>query len=279
MSHDDISAGSLDELLSAAIDGGREAVERFYTRLLDARVVVPRRFQALPLSDSPEYPHELFDLLGVKDRERVCIPIFTTAESVPAWSGTEFLLREISLTELLGLVPDGWWIVLNPGSEVEKEFSPWELEQLRAGQESVPLLVEEALADEAEHGLSFCEIEPEFVGLGGVLADFAQSRSEIESVYLLQRQREATDAGLPALVVGVRTYGISVDAQEQLRSDMVAVAEKALIGAATVQVVLGGALGGSMLDEVFGRFSPCFSRKEPKSGVISKVFNWFGRPR
>ncbi|NDC38003.1 MAG: hypothetical protein EBZ48_08115 [Proteobacteria bacterium] len=273
-------AGSqaLEQLLTSALDGGRDAVESFYSRLLGSGVFVPRRFQAMPLSDSPAYPNDLLDILGVQDKQRVVIPIFTRAELVQEWSGTSLAVRELAFPDLLGLVPEEWWVVLNPGCEVEKEFSPWELQQLKHGREALPMLVEESVFDESERGLNFSEAPMEFAELRERLVQFATSTPRIEALYLLQRDRGEEQA-LPSLVVGVRASPMPDAEREQLRHEVVATAEQALIGAATVQVILGGALGSSMLDEVFRGFTPFFKRQLGSVGIITKVLRWFGRSK
>lgn len=277
MSYSEVTGQPLDELLAAAIEGGRAAVEKFYRGLFAARVFVPRRFQAMPLSDSPSYPNDFIDLLGVNDKTRVVVPVFTGTDLVREWSGTEFALREITFVELAGLLPEQWWVVLNPGSEIEKEFTPWEIEHIRAGEQSLPILVEEALAHEGESGLSFSAVGDEFAKLKEVLAQFAATVESIEAVYLLQRERGEHSDSLPSLVVGVRTTSIPTTEQEGIRSDAAAVAEQALIGSATVQVMLGGALGASMLDEVFQGFSPIYIRAAYSDGLTAKVQRWFSR--
>ena len=266
----------LEDALEAAVDGERGALELFFRALLEARLVVPRRFQALPLSDSPEYPNQLIDVLGIRDKERVVVPVFSSFDLMKEWSGTEFQSRDLSISELTAILPPDWWVCINPGSEAQKELSPWELEQLKAGPESLPVLVDESLAYEAERGMSFEPLSQEFYPLGEILKGFAANRHEITAIYLLQQT--TTAPALPAVVVGVRTTSISQTAQEQLRSEVLSTSEKALIGAASVQVMLGGAIGGSMLDEVFSGFSPIFERRSRIAEFLTKVKGLFSRP-
>jgi hypothetical protein len=276
MSAPDSQGFALERLMVAALEGGREAIEAFYRELFRSTLFVPNRFQAMPLSDSPTYPNEFLDLLGVRDRERVVIPAFTHPELIRDWSGTEFAYREISFVDLAGLAPDGWWVVLNPGSDIEKEFSAWELEQFRSGDQALPILVEEALAHEVEPGLSFCEVAPEFSSVKELLRQFASAESAIQALYLVQRDRQGDGEGLPTLVLGVSTDNIAQAGRDRVRGEIVAVAERALIGSATVQVMLGGALESSMF-EVFKGFTPFYQRRDPLTGAFAKVLDWFGR--
>lgn len=266
---------ALEDALEAAVEGERGALESFFRELLEAKLVVPRRFQALPLSDSPEYPNQLIDVLGIRDRERVVVPAFTSSDLMKEWAGTEFQTRDLSIADITAILPPDWWVCINPGSEAQKELSPWELEQLKAGSDSIAVLVDESLAYEAERGMSFEPLSAEFEPLSRILRQFADSRSEVLAIYLLQQS--TTAPALPAVVVGVRTTSISQAAQEQLRSEVLSISEKALIGAASVQVMLGGAIGGSMLDEVFSGFSPIFERRSGIGEFLTKVKGLFSR--
>ena len=258
----------LEHALEEALDGDRAQVEQFFRVLLRSSLTVPKRFQHLPLSDSPQYPNEFLDILGIKDKDRTVVPVFSRAELVKEWSGTEFLSRQLSLAELINLLPEEWWVVINPGSDIEKELTPWELSQLKVGEQGIPILIEENSAFEADRGMSFLPAPAEFSKVERDLAAFAATRSSIQGLYLLLRDRGDSE-GLPALVVGVRSELRSSTELDTLRAELLAVAERAVIGAATMQVMMGGAIGGSMMDGVFSSFTPFYQSK--KTGLLHSL--------
>lgn len=130
------------------------------------------------------------------------------------------------------------------------------------------MLVEEVTAFDAERGMSFLPAPKEFSEMEKSLSEFASTRPLIGALYLVQQEKSDPQA-LPALVIGVRIAVAPESERDQLRRDLLALAERAVIGSATVQVVMGGPVGGSMLDGVFSVF-PAFYERGTK-GLLSSV--------
>jgi len=217
-----------------ALDGVPASTKAFLEAFLITEVFVPTRKQQHPLSDSPNYPNDFFELLAVKDKERTIIPTFSRMELIKEWCGNELLYRKVSTKNLIERTPEEWWLILNPGLEIEKEFSPWEISQLRLGTEGVSDIVSD-LADESE------PIEPEDVeavsqndsGLHQALKIFFEQNASIAQLYLLRASKEER----VSLLIGLRLNAESDDDLEELRDKCQRVARKELIGAEDLKVL------------------------------------------
>ncbi len=191
----------LEDLLYKASLG--KTVEAFYKELLKAFLYVPHRFQEQPLSNAPQYPNPFLNILGVQDSERVVVPVFTHKIYIADWCGVEFTFENIASHDLFGRIPKEWWIVLNPGREYEKEFSPWEIDLLRAGEASLPELLAESLADSEASSVVIHPVNvDEELPLKNKITTFAKQHDSIEKIYLA---REETDLNAAQLVIGLET--------------------------------------------------------------------------
>jgi len=173
--------------MPAALNGDREAALLFFRAFLAGPLYVPERYQAHKLSDAPRYPSDLFNLLGLQDRERVIIPVFSRAEMIIQWCGNELSHTCLSGQALLERLPDEWWLCLNPGGEIEKEFSPWEARLLKKGPESIPEILEDLLQDTEPVPLNIETVSgEEMPELKKALQEAAGSLPGIEALYLLR---------------------------------------------------------------------------------------------
>lgn len=220
---------SLEELLKRSADGDKTAAKEFLSQFLTTKVYVPERHQNHPLSHSPEYPNEFFTLLGVHQNETTSIPIFTEASGIKEWSGHELLYKEISVTKLLVIIPDNWWLTYNPQSEFGKEFSPWEVEQLRTGADAIDDIVSEIYLDEGVKPLELVEVsKEEYSPLKDALKIYAESKPQISEIYLFRHGTEEH------LHVGVT---ITDEARrETIQEELESLVGRELIGGETYQV-------------------------------------------
>lgn len=173
--------------LEAAYEGSQACIKSFFELFLVSTLYVPERFQDQPMSDQPEYPNDFFNLLGVQDSAKSCIPCFSSPDLIVDWCGEELKHKEISGSDLVSRAPENWWIVLNPGEEIEKEFSPWEIERLNQGSENIPELVEEILPNDQVEPLSIQPLEPDsYPKLKEKLIKLAESTEAVSGIYMVK---------------------------------------------------------------------------------------------
>ena len=176
---------NLERLLMRAAGGQHAAIMDFLGVIRNAKVWVAERHQEKPLSDAPDYPNDFFNILGIKDKDRVCIPVFTRPELAAQWSGLDLKCRELIFTDLASLAPEDWWLVLNPSQETEKEFSPWELQKIIEGEDSLNELAEDLLGHFQDDPIDLTPIdENEFKTLRQGLKDTLSPLKEISRITL-----------------------------------------------------------------------------------------------
>lgn len=253
---------SIELAIERASDGEAEAVASFFEILLECTLYVPKRFQKAPLSNAPIYPNEFLDILGIQDGERVVVPVFTRENFVHDWSGQDFIVRSLRASDLFELMPDGWWIDLNPGSDVGKELSAWEVSELKLGREAIPSLVQELVADEVSQ-----PIEIEFMSDQNklpwmdVIVEFATSKEKILSLYFAREIRQTIEKEIShVFLIGIESAAESVEEMELLRDEIQALAEKELIGADPVRSYIGRSRDESVALGLFKNCPALYSR-------------------
>lgn len=172
--------------MQLACSGDRQAVGDFFRVFLETPLFAPRRRQNFPLTDSPVYPAEIFDFMGIRASQAVYLPVFTRAPYIKDWSGVDFIYRTTSGKHLINVLPEQWRIVLNPGQEFEKEFSEWEVEQLRSGVEAITEIVDEMFSvEDSGDGLDVLPVDrEEYVELIRVLCELGKTSEEICEIFL-----------------------------------------------------------------------------------------------
>lgn len=252
--------------MRAALQGDRGATRDFFQAFLVTPCFVPRRHQLHPLSDSPPYPDEFLDILGVSDNERVIVPVFSSPDFISEWSGASFEYRSMSGLELLKLVPDMWWIVLNPGQEIDKEFSPWEIAELRSGSAGIEEVLNELLDDDSIEPLTVKQLEEgEFSGLRLVLQETAATFPDVTQIRILKEERRASgeqQGGCATLLVSVDTCAAS-DELGKIRETFQRAIDVCQIGAEPCRLFVSGRNDSSPLAGLFRSARPVYTgRKE-----------------
>jgi len=264
--------GEIGALLAAAAAGDSAAVRRFYTALIAGPLFVPERQQERPLTDSPRYPNDFVNILGVQDRERVVVPVFSDASLIEQWCGVQLRYRSMSGTQLFQLLPDGWWLTINPGAEVEKEISPWEVDLLRGGTASIGALAEELEAERASSTVQLQVPGPdEYAGLREALAVIAPTLPELKHLFLLREVGQRT-----WLLVGAEVEA-GREVAERIGATLQAEANRAQIGAEPVRVLAGGTDDRTMILGLFKRTAPFYTAARGAAptpsggGVLSRI--------
>lgn len=144
----------IDIALDLASRGDKAAARQFYQLLLNTPLQVIERFQLHNMTDSPKYPDPFLNMLAIDAQGRSIVPIFSALSHVNEWCGLELKVRNLTLAEIIVLLPQDWWIVVNPGQEAYKEISPWELSRLKDGVRGIEEILEELYEDEPTSAVS-----------------------------------------------------------------------------------------------------------------------------
>ncbi len=265
---------TIEPCMTKAMLGSRDATEEFYKRFLKGPVVVPERYQSPKIEETVTYPNEFTNILGLEDRGQVFVPAFTSAELMKDWCQMDLKYKTLSGQELLSLVPESWWVWLNPGSEVEKEFSPWEIQELKNGPAGIPAVLDEICAAEPAETISISQLgETEYQNTKNALVDLSSRTPEVNKLFLAKEEcLNEDDQKTYTVLVGIETTACSALEIEKLKSSFQAAAEKTLIGGDPVKTFVGAG-GNSVILGLFRGIKPCYrkSRLSLLSSFLSKV--------
>ena len=261
-----------------ALEGNRSAAAEFFRAFLDGPLYIPERVQAQPMSDQPEYPNDFFYLLGLRAEDRTIIPAFSRPDLVSEWCGSSLRQKTMSGKELLGVVPEDWWVTVNPGLDVEKELSPWELDRLREGEPAFPELIAELFPLEARPTLSLEPVpEEEYRELVDVLRKEAENHSQINNLYLAREAVEENESdALPPILLGVEATCKSADQQKSIEDALQRAGSVTQIGAEPLRIRIGASLEGNLLLGAFTGIEP-FYRRPSRGSVIENVKRFFAK--
>lgn len=267
-----IEPEKLEQLLLDAEQGDRSAVKEFYSRLLDARVFVPLRAQKQLLSDQAHYPNSFFSLLALQAEGRSVVPCFTREELILEWCGLTLAFEKLPVSQLIQRLPERWWIVINPGQQVEKELSPWEIAQLMHGSDAVDGLVEEATIDLGpDPEQLFQELPADgtiFDSMKGLLLDRAGRESAIETIFILQQQAKDSQTA-EKVYVGVELSSDTQEQPERLQSVIEQDLFPLVVGATDLRVLV--TKKGSLMA---GLFLPHHRIFQKQTSLASKLRRW-----
>jgi len=262
----------LESLMALSFEGDRRAAEEFFKLFAAAVFCIPERYQAQELSDSPDYPNDFVNILGVKQGERAIVPVFSKLSYIEEWCGQTFTHKELSGKQLLDLMPEDWWISLNPGQDIEKEISPWEIELLKGGDENIPALIDEIFPPEKIETLALHSVNKnEYPELREVLIKHMPSKKEITELYLLKEEGENVEGEkVFTVLIGARANTNNQDKLDSTRDELLLLAQKAQIGGDRVKVMLGGAKEDGLVLGMFAQAEPIYSRPTAER-LINKV--------
>lgn len=260
-------------LMERASAGDREATRAFFSELFQARLYIPDRHQpGTPMKEVP-YPSNFNYLLGVEAEERFIVPAFTSEQFLIEWGG-HLIFREMTGERLLQTIPDGWYCVLNPGQEVEKEFTPWEIEQLRLGPEAIQEILDELAMDES---LVIRRTVPlragEAGGLRASLEEYGQRTPAVRHLYLLKEESEDEREKISIkYIVGVAIHSAESAKLDEYVEEIRALSRIAQMG--DTEVAVYGGLEGThtLLLSMFKGVDPLYSSsQESLEGLKSAI--------
>jgi hypothetical protein len=145
MSEDVGSKKDILRLMEESTSGDRSTLESFYTEFLECDFIIIKRASQAASPREPRYPTEFFPFLGIRGGDKTWLPIFTGPVALNEWSTQEMESQTITGREVLERIPNEWWLALNPGSEISKEFSPWEISTLRSGPDGIKAAAEDQM--------------------------------------------------------------------------------------------------------------------------------------
>ena len=250
----------IEQSIEMASGGSHTAARLVFEGLVDGPLYVPDRHQAQPLSDQPSYPTDLVYVLGLQDVERVVVPVFTRASDIEEWCGLPLSYRCYDGASLFSAIPEQWWIVVNPGSEIEKDLSPWEISRLSEGHAAIDELVEELFSDVEHDTLSVGPVaEEEVKELQAELIAYAKSDPLIHKLILLKEERESVDEHeLQKLLLGVEVAEAAERAT--LKQHLADLANVHQIGKEAVNIFIDTDINSSVTLGLFKNFSPFYTR-------------------
>jgi hypothetical protein len=258
--------------MELALHGDREAGRRFYEGLFEGPLYAVPRHQ---LPDSVDYPNDLVHLLGLKSGDRVIVPAFTDPTLATSWGGHAIVTKEMIPSLLFQAVPDGWWLCINPGAEVEKEFSPWELDLLRRGPASIPELIDDLFATRVVEVL---ETEPlgegEAESLKQALIEEASRDVAVRALYLLrERGRDIDEQESSSILIGIAIAHESARDHEAIVERYSRIADLQQIGSERARVFGGVEDRENLVLKMFEGVAPLWERAE-HGGLSERVVRW-----
>jgi hypothetical protein len=269
---------ALEESVEAAYSGRRDAVETFFQALFDGPVYIPRRYQSQPMSDSPDYPGDFVDVLGITDDDRVIVPVFSNPDGIEEWCGNPLQWRCMNGIEAAKVIPDDWWVVINPGSEIEKELSPWEIERLREGKEALLELVTEALSDKDVDPM---HVRPcgsdEFEAPLNSLRNYIENDTRFNTLYALVEENAAADGSAVAtLLIGIAVSNDVPGATfATVQDELDALIAPFMIGGQPKKIFIGYDVNKSVMLGIFKGSEPLYQRstKASEGSLLKKIFS------
>ena len=223
---------SIDKLLEKSFHGDKDSAEKFFIAFLDTKLIVPSRVQKMDLSNAPEYPNDLTSILGVKGPDTTFVPVFSTPEHIFEWCGQTLDFREIEGKQVLETIPENWWIAFNPGRDYEKEFSPWEIDKLKQGKESISEIIVDIFEEDKELGIEVTSADSE--ELKSIKSKLEEIASKNENILrmgcLLEKGAEDEERVLFAI-------RLSDNAEDSVKQEISSLIEQALIGSYTSRIV------------------------------------------
>ncbi len=261
-----------------ASSGDPAAIGLFFELLLNSKLFVPQRKQNASFKNIASYPNDFFNFLALNFEESVFVPAFITLEQMSEWAGNELEYREIESSRLFEIMPSDWWLILNPGCEIHKDISPWEIERLKKGTKEIPEIVEELLSAKEFEGFSVeTPDQSEFTDLKLELTKQAEQEPHIRNLYLLKEQGLAQDENVTQrLLIGFELIVDDPNEARRIEEQLQLLCDRAQIGAEKVRVMQLSQNNHSAKGIFFG-VQPFFSRSPGflagLGGKLKKLLN------
>ena len=192
--------------IEKAFNGAESDVRTFYSSFLHTTVFVPSRFQDFIIHNACKiYEEELNYILGIENTTHLkdsdlenspyFVPVFSDLSKLKEWFKKDIKYHEILGEQLFKATPDTWSIFLNPGDEINKEFTPWEISIMKKGEEYISEIIDEIYSldktlQKDEEFLIEEVLESELEILKWNLIDFGKKSEKIQRIFLAYQQSE-----------------------------------------------------------------------------------------
>lgn len=259
--------------------GSSEALTRFYQALLTAEVIVPDRsnLESLKNSIAADYPRSSIPWFaikgkvadpdqGVKDEERTIVPFFSSIANIAEWCGRELSHTQILFSSFLKSVPEDWWLCLNPGSNLEKEFSPWEVSLLKQGLEALPEIIADWQSLQESRSANVQPLaEDQYPLVIKCLKDFGDAEKSVRAIAALLETSQTDEGESRSILIGCEVEGINETQLIELKDRLNNILRLTTIGEDPFRVF---ASSGDFPDPFFSIFNyttPVFEREDPST--------------
>lgn len=210
---------TLSETLKLAAVGKETDIKDFFKALLSSTIFIPSLSKASAppvigaLKTEADTAYQYIDY-----EEARCIPIFSSQEFLEEWADGNMQFVEELFSTFMWKIPHDVWAYLDPGQDIGKELSPWEIELLKLGEDSFEELIHGVQETEQEN----FEIEDATETLNQAkapLINILEAYQVIEECFLLAL-REA-EGELERALIGIRyNQEIDSDKRDQIRQEI-----------------------------------------------------------
>lgn len=273
-----VTNSSLELNLGRAADGERSAMIGFYKALFSGPLFVPERYQAQSLSHIPTYPNDLFNIMGIADQDRVVTPVFADPKHIQEWCGQELKYRTFNGQQLLELVPKEWWLCIEPGLEVYKEMSPWELDQLRDGDAGIEAIVDELCPEIVQMVETRPLKDSEHAELKFKLRATASKIKAVTNLYILNEEsRDHNGQVKRTVLIGVQVDSKDSKELEDARDKIKSISDLCLVGEESAKIFCGSSFENNIALGIFKDCESFYKRAldQGKKSPLAKVISLF----
>ena len=176
----------LTRALEAAADEIPGALGDFFRILMKSSIYVPLKSE--PKKEIPILGNLQTEDLGFMTvpggEEEQILPIFSEESFVSTWAERELFFTDCEFRKLIWVLGEGTLLHLNPGQEIGKEFSRWEIDQLKRGEGAIDEIVADFQGDEDE-GLLIQPAGPEYDRLKQKLLPVLEIADEVLEAFLV----------------------------------------------------------------------------------------------
>ncbi len=242
----------LESALDRAASGDAAAGRLFLQLFLTTALVVPSRNQTIPMGGLASYPNDFVSILALDDGGRPLVPVFSHPSFVKEWCGHDLHTRTLTGSELLNLLPEGWWVGVNIGREASKELSPWELDLLKGNRPGALDEIIRELFSISEDDLPDYEPfdERHSPDLAAALTTYAQGEPEIATICLVREMIVRNETRhVNRLLIGFSAPRASASVRTQLQDELSRRAALYQIGGDPAHVVCQDSFEGSLFQK------------------------------
>ncbi|MCB0347034.1 MAG: SseB family protein [Bdellovibrionales bacterium] len=215
-----MSEKSLEQLLDEAERNVLGSAKEFYLRLLESEVLIPLRPGFAKMTEEEAKEIKTLERFAIVDfQQKRILPVFSHKEAFIEWTQQqEIEAIAKSFKSLVWIIGEEIWVHLNPGQEVGKEFSPWEIESLKDGREGVDDLVAELMSEHQAIEIEVDSGSSQFAALKKKIATILEAYPEVTEAFLISFKKDEADDPIP--LFGMRQNGLSDKALKTIEQEV-----------------------------------------------------------